>query len=185
MHRIDTATAEDGKFVNGNAAQGKKGTQVDETWLNSVQEEICNVIEDNGQTLDSSNNGQLSNVLSRNCIDGKIASTFTLSTTMANVSSAFSIVLNPGKILDITLMTTLEANTSSDSAYLQMALYSSSRQIGTLKECALGSAYYSQKSFRFTYKNTTSAAITVSFYAKTTVNASAQLDGVYVTGCIL
>jgi hypothetical protein len=59
MQRIATATADDGRFVAGNPVSGVMATKFSYTWCNSVQEEICNVIEEAGLTLDVNNEGQL------------------------------------------------------------------------------------------------------------------------------
>lgn len=44
MKRINTPTAENGRFVDGNRAIGKSATQFSAEWCNMVQEEICNLI---------------------------------------------------------------------------------------------------------------------------------------------
>lgn len=51
MHKIDTPSADDGQFVDKNPSLGIDGTVVDASWLNSVQDEICNMIEGAGITL--------------------------------------------------------------------------------------------------------------------------------------
>lgn len=62
MHRIDTATAVDGRFVNKDPYHSIRATKLNAEWFNSVQEEICNLLEDNGVTLDSDNDEQLSSL---------------------------------------------------------------------------------------------------------------------------
>ncbi|EIP6847657.1 hypothetical protein LTE61_004400 [Salmonella enterica subsp. enterica serovar Westminster] len=67
MHRIDTATASRDKFgagkngfTNGNPQTGVPATDLNAAFFDSVQEEICNVIERGAQaTLDSNNDTQL------------------------------------------------------------------------------------------------------------------------------
>lgn len=66
MHRIDTPTAQKDKwgsgkngFTDGDPATGVKATSLNAALFDSVQEEICNVIEKNGITLDKSKNDQL------------------------------------------------------------------------------------------------------------------------------
>lgn len=66
MHRIDTPTAQKDKwgsgkngFTDGDPTTGVKATSLNAALFDSVQEEICNVIEKNGITLDKSNNDQL------------------------------------------------------------------------------------------------------------------------------
>ena len=60
MHRIDTPTATpDNKFTEGNPTAGVEATVVTDAWLNSVQEELCNLLTSNGVPLDKENNTQL------------------------------------------------------------------------------------------------------------------------------
>lgn len=54
MRRINTATARSGRFVNGNKTTGAKATQFNAEWSNGVQEEIANLIEASGLSLDGS-----------------------------------------------------------------------------------------------------------------------------------
>ena len=44
MKRIDTETAYEGRFVDGNRLSGRKATRFNATWCNQVQEELCNLI---------------------------------------------------------------------------------------------------------------------------------------------
>ncbi|EKC6207737.1 phage tail protein [Cronobacter sakazakii] len=67
MHRIDTPTAQQGKFgagkngfTAGDPTLGVPATQLDETFFDSVQEEICAVIEGAGIQLKKSDRAQLS-----------------------------------------------------------------------------------------------------------------------------
>lgn len=59
MHRIDTNSAVDGNFADKNVSLGVEGTVVDASWLNSVQDEICNVVEAAGKTLNKNDDTQL------------------------------------------------------------------------------------------------------------------------------
>ena len=45
MKRIDTATAVNGMFVDGNRTLGQKATQFSAEWCNTIQEELCAVVE--------------------------------------------------------------------------------------------------------------------------------------------
>lgn len=59
MQRISTPSASsDHKFLPGDGGTFR-GTQFSAAWCNAVQEEICNLLEDNGVTLDDNNDGQL------------------------------------------------------------------------------------------------------------------------------
>lgn len=66
MHRIDTPTAQKDKFgagkngfTKGNPQTGTPATEIDETILDAVQEEICSVIEGEGIQLNKNESGQL------------------------------------------------------------------------------------------------------------------------------
>jgi hypothetical protein len=59
MHRTDAARNVANLFVDKNPSAGTRGTVVDAAWLNAVQEEICNFIEDLGGTLVKGTNTQL------------------------------------------------------------------------------------------------------------------------------
>ena len=67
MYRIDNATAvpslptpapvgpnPDGFFTKGDPNTAQLATIVDDDWLNGIQEELCNVIENSGIVLDKS-----------------------------------------------------------------------------------------------------------------------------------
>ncbi len=60
MHKIDTdgATAQN-EFTDGDPQGGTPATVVDDDWLNAVQEELVNPIEDSGITLAKGTNNQL------------------------------------------------------------------------------------------------------------------------------
>ena len=66
MQRIDTSTAAadlhgKGKngFTDGDPATGLAATELAAAWFNAVQEEVANIIELSGGTLDKSNNAQV------------------------------------------------------------------------------------------------------------------------------
>lgn len=66
MKRISTATKSVDKFgvgkhgfTNGNAVTGIPATDLEDSWFDSVQEELCAIIEAAGLALDGSNRGQL------------------------------------------------------------------------------------------------------------------------------
>ena len=105
MHKIDTNTAADGSFVDKNASLGVEGTVVDADWLNSVQDEICNVIEEAGETLDKQDNSQMASAIGmltkRECSKTVIASSSVkqgISATIFRISDYFS--LAPGYFID-------------------------------------------------------------------------------------
>jgi hypothetical protein len=66
MHRIDTPNAQKDKFgvgkngfTNGNPQTGELATELNADYFDSVQEEMCNVIEGAGLTLDKAKTNQL------------------------------------------------------------------------------------------------------------------------------
>ena len=61
MHRIDTSTAKNGKFTDGNPHKPKEEypTQLNASWFNAVQENICTAIEGQGILLEKGNVNQL------------------------------------------------------------------------------------------------------------------------------
>ncbi|EKC5751163.1 phage tail protein [Cronobacter sakazakii] len=72
MHRIDTPTAQQGKFgagkngfTAGDPTLGVPATQLDETFFDSIQEEICAVIEGAGIQLKKSDRAQLSAAINK------------------------------------------------------------------------------------------------------------------------
>ncbi|EOC3061223.1 phage tail protein [Cronobacter dublinensis] len=72
MHRIDTPTAQEGKFgagkngfTAGDPTLGVPATQLDETFFDSVQEEICAVIEGTGIKLKKNDRAQLSAAINK------------------------------------------------------------------------------------------------------------------------
>lgn len=105
MHKIDTNTAVDGSFVDKNASLGVDGTVVDAAWLNSVQDEICNVVEAAGKTLNKQDNSQMASAIGiltkRECAKTVIASSSVkqgVSATIFRISDYFS--LAPGYFID-------------------------------------------------------------------------------------
>ena len=59
MKHIDTHYADNGRFKNRNAYKGTPGTVIDDSWLNSLQDEVINFITEAGITLDEADNKQL------------------------------------------------------------------------------------------------------------------------------
>lgn len=80
MHRIDTSTkAVDlfgaGKhgFKNGNKAMGVAATAFEAAWPNAMQEELANVVELSGATLDSADNTQLASAIQSGKLNAVVA----------------------------------------------------------------------------------------------------------------
>lgn len=59
MKRIDAANHNANQFQDGDKSAGIKGTTVDASWLNAVQEEICSVVEAEGGALNAGDTSQL------------------------------------------------------------------------------------------------------------------------------
>lgn len=80
MKRIDTATAEadtfgtgrDG-FTNGNPGMAIPPTQLDDSFFNNAQEELCRVAEGDGSTLDEDNFHQVEDAVQRAAVRGSCA----------------------------------------------------------------------------------------------------------------
>lgn len=126
MQRISTPTSVNGKFVNGNAAQGIKGTQVSAEWLNSVQEELSNIVESSGVTLDPTNDKQVLNALKVIIADymKTTSASFANGESTAATSTAYAlcpvaISVPKGKVLDVTL--SFRAVTETDNVNVWIA----------------------------------------------------------------
>lgn len=63
MQRISGWSAQNGRFVAEDPTSGVPGTIVSASWLNSVQEELCNLLERAGIELDGSDDAQLHRLL--------------------------------------------------------------------------------------------------------------------------
>lgn len=59
MHKIDTDTAVGNEFVDGNAETSVRATRLNASWFNTIQRELCNVVQDAGIALSQSNDDQL------------------------------------------------------------------------------------------------------------------------------
>ncbi|GAB6139933.1 hypothetical protein JCM14076_06620 [Methylosoma difficile] len=72
MHRTSAPGHVDNHFVSENIETGQSPTQITPDWMNSVQEEICGVIQAADIALDAENDGQLALAISL-LINQKIA----------------------------------------------------------------------------------------------------------------
>ena len=65
MHRIDTPTAKQGRFVDGNPHKPNEGksTHLNADWFNGVQENICNAVTKQGISLKKGDDEQLHNAI--------------------------------------------------------------------------------------------------------------------------
>lgn len=95
MYKIDSEYSENGHFSDGDYEVGKKGTRVPAKWLNSVQDEICNLVEFLGLELSEDDdqilnglNAYMNGYFTRQYIEEYIDN---VSETSQDAGSAFSV----------------------------------------------------------------------------------------------
>lgn len=163
MKRIDTSTAVDNKFVDGNPTQGQKGTQVSAKFLNDVQEEISSVIEGANVPL-GENDHQLLDVLKTKAIKIFVATSKEVGTTDEAEFAALKTYVHQGKMLDITLMFNAATATDSNKINVKMlvegSVVSSYEYITPKDGCSC--------SIRFVHRNETTSLKEVTFKFKAT-----------------
>ena len=59
MYEIDSVGSVNGHFADGDYSAGRKGTEVPARYLNTVQNEMCNLVEFLGQTLSKDDDDQM------------------------------------------------------------------------------------------------------------------------------
>lgn len=125
MHKIDTPSADDGQFVDKNPSLGIDGTVVDASWLNSVQDELCNMIEGAGATLNKESVVQLRDAVESFIHDKTLKTVVhassvkeSISTTVKRVSESFEIT--QGCTLDFTSSYKIVSSDGSGSLSLQL-----------------------------------------------------------------
>ena len=59
MHKINTDTAVGYEFVDGDADAGVRATRLNASWFNTVQRELCNIVEQAGMALSENDDGQV------------------------------------------------------------------------------------------------------------------------------
>lgn len=67
MHKIQQEfhSTSNNEFTNGSPQQGVKSTIVDQTWLNTIQRELCNLVTGSRQTLSETNDAQVLEAVKR------------------------------------------------------------------------------------------------------------------------
>ena len=122
MHKIDTDSAVDGEFVDKNSSLGVEGTVVDAAWLNSVQNEICNVITTSGATLDKNSQNQLVTAIetiSKDSVSKQVISCSevqeTISTGLFRISEKFS--LDKGYFVDVNFLINVQTTSSGQAKF--------------------------------------------------------------------
>ncbi len=125
MHKIDTPSADDGQFVDKNPSLGIDGTVVDASWLNSVQDELCNMIEGAGITLSKQSVTQLRSAVESFIHDKSLKTVVhassvveSISTTVKRVSESFRIT--QGCTLDFTSSYKIVSSDGSGALSLQL-----------------------------------------------------------------
>lgn len=95
MYKIDSEYSENGNFSDGDYEVGKKGTRVPAEWLNSVQDEMCNLVEFLGLELSEDDdqilnglNAYMNEYFTRQYIEEYIDN---VSETSQDAGSAFSV----------------------------------------------------------------------------------------------
>lgn len=121
MHKIDTNTAVEGSFVDKNAALGVDGTAVDADWLNSVQDEVCAVVEAAGLVLNKRNNAQMSEaieILTKNSMAKTVISSNSVKQTISATSHRISefFTLAPGYFIDENIFVNVKTAASSSGS---------------------------------------------------------------------
>lgn len=102
MQRIDTPTAVNGRFVNANPNIGRMATRLDESWFNSVQEELCNVVEGLGNELDKEKRNQIISALASRMFDYlEVDAAATPSITLSTLMRKTIVKMTAGRTLTI------------------------------------------------------------------------------------
>lgn len=59
MHKIDGQYNVGGEFVDGNSGAGINATRLNAKWFNTIQRELCNIVEQAGMALSENDDGQV------------------------------------------------------------------------------------------------------------------------------
>ncbi len=59
MHKIDGQYNVDGEFVGGDKEQGIRATRLNASWFNTIQRELCNIVEQAGMALSENDDSQV------------------------------------------------------------------------------------------------------------------------------
>ena len=142
MHRIDTSTAVDGNFVDKNPTLGVEGTVVDAAWLNSVQDEICNVITSSGAALNKNSFVQLVNAIdtiSKNAIAKQVITSDSVKETVSagvlRISDLFTI--GPNFFIDESFFLNVDSNDGTGDVVFTLRKSGVTDPIATLKTIEL------------------------------------------------
>lgn len=118
MHRIDGPGATiDNLFTEGDPASGVPATTVTGNWLNAVQEEIANAVEDSGLVLDKPTNDQLAQAINIIAARHTGWSTGDVKLTLKGTADAGWILANDGTIGKTGSSATTRANDDCEALY--------------------------------------------------------------------
>ena len=127
MNYIDTPTAVNGRFTDGNPNQNIKGTQVSSKWLNALQNEICGLILQSGQKLSDTDTVQMLKAIPL-IMAGQVeivhVDEFTLSPTSSWKDLSQTIKINKGDLFVLTFDAMVSTEYSTADA-LKMHLFNS------------------------------------------------------------
>lgn len=142
MHRIDTSTAVDGNFVDKNPTLSVEGTVADAAWLNSVQDEICNVITSSGAALNKNSFVQLVtavDTISKNAIAKQVIASDsvkeTVSTGVFRISDLFTI--GPNFFVDESFFLNVISNDGTGDVVFTLRKSGVANPIATIKTIEL------------------------------------------------
>ena len=100
MKRFDGINNDGGMFQDRNPAQAKLGSVLDASWLNMVQDEVINVIEGAGITLDGTKTTQLSEAITKIIKDYSIASQLPMPNVWAPLKGNLSLLCGFNTAMD-------------------------------------------------------------------------------------
>ena len=136
MYKIDSVGSVDGQFSDGNYETGQKGTKVPARWLNSLQDEICNLITKSGGELDEYSETQMLTAIKHDLpklLHYEVLSDVK-STVVQNISGQTAIFdLNSlfenceGKYVDINIEFTVVDPTDVPNSYFAAGLFITKR----------------------------------------------------------
>lgn len=144
MYKIDSVGSVNGQFSDGNYEAGQKGTKVPARWLNSLQDEICNLITKSGGVLNEYSETQMLTAIRHDLpkllhyeVLSNVKSTgiqnISGQTTIFNLSSLFENC--EGKYVDINIEFTVVDPTDVPNSYFAAGLFIAKRN-GTSQNVA-------------------------------------------------
>ena len=116
MYKIDSLYSVDGQFSDGDYTTGRKGTRVPALWLNTLQNELCNVVTSEQISLDKEDDGQVAKSIDKK-LKGYLSKAFINKQCEGNemANDGFdvgNVQLLPGGFFDLSLTIWLSAITN-------------------------------------------------------------------------